>query len=72
MTSESSDPADFGWSSFFASQLRPDEQGTLLPVRAIAIHRDRIHVMAPGIDASVLPIAGEDEESAAKIGRAHV
>ncbi len=68
MTSESSDPADFGWSSFFASQLRPDEQGTLLPVRAIAIHRDRNHVMAPGIDASVLPIAGEDEESAATVG----
>lgn len=67
MTSEISDPADFGWSSFFASQVDSNEQA-LVPVRAMAIHRDRIHVMAPGIDMLVLPVAAEDEESAATVG----
>lgn len=67
MTSESLDPADFGWTSFFASQIHPDEHA-LHPVRAMAIHRDRIHVRAPGIDALVLPILAEDEESTATVG----
>ncbi len=67
MTSESLDPADFGWTSFFASQVAPDEHG-LRPVRAMSIHRDRIHVRAPDVDALVLPFQAEDEEEAATVG----
>ena len=69
MTTESSSLADFGWTSFFASQLDPDEPA-LRPVRAMAIHRDRIHVMGPGIDALVLPFAVDpnDEEAVATVG----
>lgn len=68
MTSESPTLADFGWTSFFASQLDPEAQSALRPARAMAIHRDRIHAMAPGIDVLVPQISAEDEESAATVG----
>jgi ribosome biogenesis GTPase / thiamine phosphate phosphatase len=66
MTSHSSELADLGWSSFFASQLEPDD-GMLLAVRVMAVHRDRLHVAGPGIDTLVPSIAG-DEETAATVG----
>ncbi len=69
MTSQASDLADFGWTSHFASQLAADDLADLRPVRAAAIHRDRIHVVGPGIDMLVLPLAvTDDEESAVTVG----
>jgi len=66
MTFQASDLAGFGWSTFFASQLEPDD-AALFPVRVMAVHRDRLQVAGPGIDTVVPPIAG-DEETAATVG----
>jgi ribosome biogenesis GTPase len=68
MTSHS-DLAALGWNAFFASQLKPDDSA-LLPVRVMAVHRDRLQVAAPGIDTlipSFPPNAG-NEEGAATVG----
>lgn len=68
MTSDLPNPADFGWSTFFDSQRDPDHDG--LPVRVMAVHRDRIQVAGPGIDIAVAPFAqtAGDDESAATVG----
>jgi ribosome biogenesis GTPase / thiamine phosphate phosphatase len=70
MTSTTSELADFGWNDFFASQLEPGDQGIAIPARVMAVHRDRIHVAGPGIDALVAPFTGRagDDESAATVG----
>jgi ribosome biogenesis GTPase len=70
MTSKASDLADLGWSSFFASQLDPDEQDSSEPARVMAVHRDRIHVTGACIDGLIAPFiaTASDEESAATVG----
>jgi ribosome biogenesis GTPase len=67
MTSDLPDLADFGWSTFFNSQLDPDHG---LPARVVAVHRDRIQVAGPGVDAAIAPFAQTmgDDESAATVG----
>jgi ribosome biogenesis GTPase / thiamine phosphate phosphatase len=65
MTFEAPDLADFGWNTFFACQLDPDD-GALFPVRVMAVHRDRLHVAGPGIDtliSSFAPTAGEEGDA---------
>jgi ribosome biogenesis GTPase len=64
MTSETL--ADYGWNSFFASQLDP----SLMPARVMAVHRGRLQIAAPGLDAATLPFAepGGDEEATATVG----
>jgi ribosome biogenesis GTPase len=67
MTSETSELADFGWTAFFASQLDPVDSVPLIPVRVMAVHRDRIRVAGPGIDRLIPPFvetAGGDESTA--------
>ena len=68
MTSDLPDLADFGWSTFFDSQLDPGHY--FIPVRVMAVHRDRIQVAGPGIDIAVAPFtqAAGDDESAATVG----
>jgi ribosome biogenesis GTPase len=70
MTTNASDLADLGWNPFFTAQLDPDEPNTLLPVRVMAVHRDRLHVTGPGVDALVPPFleAPDDPDSAATVG----
>lgn len=37
---------DLGWSADFRGQLSPDETATLRPARIVAVHRDRLSVLA--------------------------
>ena len=64
MTSQTSELADFGWNSFFASQLDPDDLTPCIPVRVMAVHRDRIRVAGPAVDTLITPFTGSagDEE----------
>jgi ribosome biogenesis GTPase / thiamine phosphate phosphatase len=68
--SQVSDPADFGWGPFFAVQLDSEEHAAALPVRVMAVHRDRIQVAGPALDSRLIPYvaAGDDEESSATVG----
>lgn len=66
MTSEASTLADYGWATFFSTQIQPSETDTTLPARVVAVHRDRLHVAAPGIDTYVAPFG--DGEQAATVG----
>jgi ribosome biogenesis GTPase len=70
MTSNTSGLADFGWNSFFASQLDLDDPIPQIPARVMAVHRDRIRVAGPAIDALTAPYvaADGDEETAATVG----
>ncbi|GLS33267.1 ribosome biogenesis GTPase [Mesorhizobium albiziae] len=68
MTSENSTLADFGWNNFFASQVELGETG--VPVRVMAVHRDRLHVAGPAIDTLIQPFVEtpDDEEAFATVG----
>lgn len=66
MTSEASTLADYGWATFFSTQIHAHETDATLPVRVVAVHRDRLHVAAPGIDTFVAPFG--DGEHAATVG----
>jgi ribosome biogenesis GTPase len=70
MTYDLSDLADLGWNSFFSSQLDAAELSHASPVRVMAVHRDRIHVMGPMIDQLIAPFAAMagDDESHATVG----
>ena len=66
MTYEFPTLADYGWNSFFAAQLAPDEQEAAPPVKVIEVHRGQIRVVGPGLDVLVPPFKavlaeGEDE-----------
>ncbi|MDQ3557649.1 MAG: GTPase RsgA, partial [Pseudomonadota bacterium] len=61
--------AGFGWSQHFQSQLGADEHDSFVPVRVVAVHRNRLDVANPAFEASVPSFApGGDEEGAATIG----
>lgn len=64
------DLKEFGWNSHFAAQLDAALATTLTPARVIAVHRDRLHIAAPGLDASVPPFRPQDSaaETAATVG----
>lgn len=65
MTSETL--ADYGWNSFFASQLDPSE--TLIPVRVTEVHRGRLLVAGPGLTTATTPFSEPgDEEKTATVG----
>jgi ribosome biogenesis GTPase / thiamine phosphate phosphatase len=70
MTSQIPELADFGWNSFFASQLDFDSSVPAPPARVMAVHRDRMHVAGPAIDALIPPFleTPDNEESAASVG----
>jgi len=70
MTLQTSDLADFGWSSFFESQLDPEDLMTAVPARVMAVHRGGLDVAGPGIDRLVPPFvaAADDEEAVATVG----
>jgi ribosome biogenesis GTPase len=53
-----------GWAPFFSTQLDTDELNNFDPVRVMAVHRGRIHVIGAEIDAHIPPF-GEDEAAAA-------
>lgn len=70
MTNTASTLADFGWSPFFAAQLNIADFSTLLPVRVMAVHRDRIHVTGPSFEGDIQPFTADpdDSETAATVG----
>jgi ribosome biogenesis GTPase len=70
MTNQIPELADFGWNAFFASQLDPDDPTPVIPVRVMAVHRDRIRVTGPAVDKLIPPFIETegDEESAATVG----
>ena len=70
MTSQFSDLADFGWSAFFDSQLKPDDLTAGAPARVTAVHRGGLSVAGPGVDGLIAPFIATagDEESAATVG----
>ena len=70
MNSKTSSLADFGWNPFFSAQLDPIDPDTAAPVRVIAVHRDRLHVVGPQIDTFIPPFRPieAEEESAATVG----
>lgn len=70
MTSPFSDPAEFGWTPFFRSQLTLDELTSAVPARVMAVHRGGLHVAGPGVDRLVPPFLETpgDEETAATVG----
>lgn len=70
MTLQTSELADFGWTTFFASQIDPEDPTPLVPARVMAVHRDRLHVAGPAVDALVPPFAAApgEEERAATVG----
>lgn len=61
---------DFGWHSFFASQLDLHNDASSLIARVMAVHRDRLHAVCPSVDALVQPIGDPDDdpESIATVG----
>jgi ribosome biogenesis GTPase len=70
MNSKTSSLADYGWNPFFSSQLDPLDADTAVPVRVVAVHRDRLHVVGPHSDTFVPPFrqSEADEESTATVG----
>ncbi|NIA70052.1 ribosome small subunit-dependent GTPase A [Pelagibius litoralis] len=70
MTSQISDLADFGWNSFFDSQLEPDDLVATVPVRVMAVYRGGLSVAGPGVDRLIPPFVGtaRDEEAVPTVG----
>lgn len=70
MTYQLSDLAEFGWNSFYSSQLDSDDLIAGIPVRVTEIHRNRIRVVGPGVDQDLPPIhsADGDDEATATVG----
>ncbi len=62
--------ADFGWRTFFQAQLDCAAGIGCRPVRVTAVHRDKIEVAAPGIEARIEPFRGDlsHEEDVATVG----
>lgn len=60
--------AELGWRPFFQQQLDLNEFETTTPVRVVAVHRNRLHVVGEHLDLTVPPISGADAEDTATIG----
>lgn len=70
MTFDTLSLADLGWSNSLHMQVLELGTPDLVPVRVMAVHRDRLHVAGPGIDRLVPWLPGPDdaEDSAATVG----
>jgi ribosome biogenesis GTPase len=70
MTFSTFELSEFGWNDFFAAQLASEAPGALRPVRVMAVHRDRLVVAGPGIEAKVRPFSQDDGDgtTAATVG----
>jgi ribosome biogenesis GTPase / thiamine phosphate phosphatase len=70
MTFEITDLADYGWNTFFTSQLETDDFERGVPVRVMAVHRGAIHVSGPGVDATIPPFRSvcDNAETSATVG----
>jgi ribosome biogenesis GTPase len=69
MTINLSELAEFGWNSYFTSQLEPDDFDNLVPARVIAVHRNALEIAAANFAASIPPFSSHDgEEGMATVG----
>jgi len=68
MTLSFNELAAFGWSHHFQSQLSDDERDACIPVRVLAVHRNRLEVANPALETSVPPFAEADGKEAATVG----
>lgn len=70
MTFQMTELAEFGWNTFFTSQLETEDFEQSVPVRVMAVHRGALVVAGPGIDTSIVPYQGdpEDVETRATVG----
>ncbi len=64
MTDNHNDLAAFGWSQHFQSQLSAEECASATPVRVVAVHRDALEVVAPGVERRLAPPLPSDDETA--------
>ncbi len=64
MTETPNDLAAFGWSQHFQSQLSAEECATATALRVVAVHRDALEVVAPGITRRIAPPVPSDDETA--------
>lgn len=55
MTSLDSHLAELGWTGFFSSQLAPEEDARLQPVRVMAVHRGKLAVAGAGAEHLITP-----------------
>jgi ribosome biogenesis GTPase len=68
MTDDFKTLAAFGWSSHFQSQLSPEEAAGLIPVRVLAVHRNRLLVAGPNLEVDVPPFRDSDGVEPATVG----
>jgi ribosome biogenesis GTPase len=70
LSTVSSELAEFGWKPFFQAQIDADRDTGCRPVRVMAVHRDRIDVAGPGIEARIPPYFGDpaDDDDTATVG----
>lgn len=70
MTYQIPDLAEFGWNTFFTSQMETEDFEQSVPVRVMAVHRGAIHITGPGIDTSIPPYQTnpDDVETRATVG----
>lgn len=70
MTFQMTELAEYGWNSFFTSQLETDDFEQYVPVRVMAVHRGLLVVAGPGVDASIAPYQDDPDnvETRATVG----
>lgn len=70
MTFQMTKLAEFGWNTFFISQLETEEFEQSVPVRVMTVHRGALVVAGPGINLSIPPYRSdsEDNETSATVG----
>ena len=68
MTDDLERLAELGWSNHFAAQLDEHDRETLLPARVLAVHRNGLHVAAPGFEGRVPPLHTDGDEDQATVG----
>ncbi|WP_425418656.1 ribosome small subunit-dependent GTPase A [Oricola indica] len=68
MTINLSELADFGWKSFFTSQLETSDFDTFQPVRVTAVHRNALEITGLHAETTIPPFFAEDEEDRATVG----
>ena len=68
MTINLSELADFGWKSFFTSQLETSDFDRFQPVRVTAVHRNALEITGMHAETTIPPFFAEDEEDRATVG----
>lgn len=69
MIDKFSELADFGWTTFFSSQLDEDELDTHIPVKVAEVHRNSLRVIGPSLDRLIAPFYAPDgDDTQATVG----